>query len=478
MEKKVQLVIYNKLSDLRQTNIGLMGEEQYNTGGVTRIVGTKILLYFDGDHAHLENEIRAGLAQVLVNQMMYGGDLKDMLKNSAFLNLPQWYLNGLMSYMASSWNKEVDNRVKDGIISGRYRKFNKLDGEDAVYAGHSIWAYIADIYGESVIPNILYMTKISRNIESGFLFVLGTSMKNLTFEWLNYYTDRYTNVDKTRHLPDDKLAVTGMKKNRAYFHIRLSPDASKVAYVTNKMGKYKVWVQDLETGKRSKIFKQGFKWQEYRMDYSFPILDWHPTGKIIAMIREKKGHLYLDFHSMEGKRKHWDENEFLHFEKIADFSYSQDGKQLVLSGIRDGQSDIFLYTIASFTNEQLTHDIFDDLHPSFVRGDKGILFVSNRSDDTLRAQTDMDLMPQQKDIYYYDLTTRSDVLKRITNTRDVNEDYPQELDSAHFTFLSDENGISNRYVAKLDSVLSHIDTVAHYRDKVVITPPGSAPAAK
>ena len=258
LEKKLQLVVFNKLSDLRQTNIGLMGSEQYNTGGVTRIVGTKILLYFDGDHAHFEEEIKAGLAQVLVNQMMYGGDLKDMLKNSTFLNLPEWYLNGLMSYLAKGWNMHVDNRVKDGIISGRYRKFNKLSGEDAVYAGHSIWAYIADIYGESVIPNILYMAKISRNIESGFLFVLGTSLKNLTFEWINYYTERYTNADKTRHLPENSVEIGKLKKNRTYFHLKISPDGSKAVYVSNHMGKYKVWLHDFETGKTEKILTCAF----------------------------------------------------------------------------------------------------------------------------------------------------------------------------------------------------------------------------
>lgn len=31
------------------------------------------------------------------------------------------------------------------------------------------------------------------------------------------------------------------------------------------------------------------------------------------------------------------------------------------------------------------------------------------------------------------------------------------------SYLSDNNGISNRYIAEFDSVITHVDTSAHYR---------------
>ena len=46
---------------------------------------------------------------------MYGGDIKDRLQNSALLALPDWYLNGLISYVSSPWDPEIDNRVRDGV---------------------------------------------------------------------------------------------------------------------------------------------------------------------------------------------------------------------------------------------------------------------------------------------------------------------------------------------------------------------------
>ena len=48
---RFQFVVYNKLSDLKQTNIGLDEEEVLtNTGGLTKMIGNKVLLYFDGDY--------------------------------------------------------------------------------------------------------------------------------------------------------------------------------------------------------------------------------------------------------------------------------------------------------------------------------------------------------------------------------------------------------------------------------------------
>src|SRR5690606_31370110 len=57
----------------------------------------------------------------------------------------------------------------------------------------------------------------------------------------------------------------------------------------------------------------------------------------------------------------------------------------------------------------------------------------------------------------------SKVLVRITNTPDVNETQPQAYTSQYVTFLSDKNGIYNRYLAEYDSVISFVDTTEHYR---------------
>src|SRR6185295_16145810 len=95
-----------------------------NIGGVTKIVGNKVFLYFTGDHEKLHRQIRAGIAKVLIDQMMYGGDIKDRLQNSALLTLPDWFLSGLISYSSYKWDVGIDSRLRDGIIMKKYFNFN------------------------------------------------------------------------------------------------------------------------------------------------------------------------------------------------------------------------------------------------------------------------------------------------------------------------------------------------------------------
>ena len=118
--------MYNSLTDFRQSNIGLSNEEQFNIGGVTRIVGTKIFVYNEGDRALLDKQIRSGIAQVMLDQMMYGGNWRQVIRNSTLLNRPEWYTKCLVDHVGRGWDAETEMRIKDGVLPGRFDKFNRL----------------------------------------------------------------------------------------------------------------------------------------------------------------------------------------------------------------------------------------------------------------------------------------------------------------------------------------------------------------
>jgi hypothetical protein len=462
-EEKIQFVIYNKYEEYRQSNIGLEGEGQYNVGGVTHIVGRKVFIYFDGDHCKLDEQIRAGITEVLMNDMMYGGALKDMLKNSTLLNLPDWYTKGLIAYVSRKWDTDIDNRVKDGIVSGKYKVFNRLAGADAAYAGQSIWNYIVETYGEGVVSNILYMTKVSRNVESSFLFVLGVSTKNLTADWLSYYSDRYHYSDTTAVHPKDPelLKPKKVKAARVYSQLKLSPDGNYLTYVTNEMGKVKFWLYDIAKNKKKKILKYGHKMDRIN-DYTYPVIAWHPSGKLIAYVSEVKGRTFLTFYTLETGEK--ESRPMDNFDKILDMSYDDDGKKLVFSAMQKGQSDIFIYTVAGNSTEQVTKDIYDDLHPRFINKSNLIIFSSNRVNDTIRGNMEdpKTNLSHFTDLFIYNYKTKSNILRRATNTPKINEVMPSDFQGDKFTYLSDANGIMNRYVGHFDSAIAFVDTAAHY----------------
>ncbi|HEX7411452.1 MAG TPA: hypothetical protein VF298_04855 [Bacteroidales bacterium] len=460
---KFQFVVYNNMSDLRQSNIGLISDQQYNTGGVTYIVEHKVFIYFDGDYTHFDKQIRAGIAKLLIDQTIHGGSIGTQIKNATLINFPDWYVNGLVSYYGEEWSTETDNIVRDGILSGRYRKFNHLMGDDALYAGHSFWEYIARHYGARNIPDIIYMARISKSVESGFLYVLGVSFKNLMKEWRTYYESRYQPFDQLAHTNIANQIKTRKKPHLVLGQLKINPDGESVAYTTNEEGRYRVFMQNLSTKKNRMIFKRGHELDE-KTDYTYPLLAWHPNGKILAMIIEAKGLKFLYFYSTE---THKFQKQFLYnFDKILDFSYAPDGRSFVFSAVQKGQSDIYIYTIASNSFEQLTKDTYNDLQPRFLQSGRKIIFSSNRPVDTLQMKESTKPLPEgmnTNDLFIYDFSTRSKALYRVTRTPEINEVQPLLYQPGYFTYLSDSNGIYNRFVAKFDSTITYVDTTTHYR---------------
>ncbi|MFO8087667.1 MAG: hypothetical protein R6T91_07680 [Bacteroidales bacterium] len=469
LNEKAHFVIFNSLNDLKESNIGLISDEQYNVGGVTHLVGNKVFLYFNGDHRHLEKQIRMGIANILVNQMLTGSNVGSAVKNSTLLTLPEWYKNGLISYLSEEWNTEIDNYVRDGILTERYDNFNSLRGEDATYAGHSIWKYIADNYGQRVVPNVVYMTKASRNIESAFLYILGVSYKNLINDWQEHYTNMYQYNGQNRKEIGDDVVQKRVREKKKYYNPRISPDGQWLVYATNHLGKLKIYLKNLQTGKRKKILRQGHKLDQ-KVDYSYPLVAWHPSSKLFTMILERRGDNMIYYFDMEKQKL--EKQELFTVEKVLDIDYNHKGSKLVLSAVKDGQTDLFVYTVGSETFEQITNDVYDEWHPRFINQSQDIVFSSNRHSDTLRdvrlnwrekRERDSIKVASYADIFIYHYEPKSRVLWRLTNTPHVDETHPEEFQKGYVTYLSDHNGIKNRYIAKFDSAVNYVDTVVHYR---------------
>ncbi|MCF8223431.1 MAG: hypothetical protein K9J25_09815 [Bacteroidales bacterium] len=463
LEKRLIFITYNLRGEQKQTNIGLVtGRDDYNIGGFNRTIKNKVMLYYEGDHESYDQQISAAITEVMINEMLYDADRKDRVSGSSQIKLPDWYLKGLINYIAKGWDYETDNRVRDGIMSGEYKKLNFLEYDDAVYAGHSFWRYIAKTYGDPIIPNVVYLTKIYKNVDDGLLYVLGMKLKDLQKEWYEYYRDYYEKLENDEPVNEPSELIHETKKRRILQDVSVSPDERYIAYITYNWGKRKIWVHDTQTGKREKIISLEPKYEQIT-DASYPVIDWHPNGRILTFINEEKGDLKLYFHRISSGET--ESRNLLYFDKVLDFNYSPNGNRLVMSAVKDGLTDIYVHTIASGTNEQITRDVADDLNPRYIRSEEDmIIFSSNRINDTL----DLPFDPIAEtgltyDLFTYDLKKDNKVAKRLAEGKYVESLQPASLNKRNILYLGDYTGTINKYLAKYDSTISYIDTTAHYR---------------
>lgn len=459
LSEKIQFVIFNNLGDLKQSNIGLASQQTYNVGGITHIVGSKVIVYFDGNYVNFERQIRAGIADILINQLMFGGSLGSQIRNATLLRLPQWYMKGLLSYLSEDWNTELDGIMFQGITSGRFRKLNRIEGQDALVAGHSFWRFIEKTYGASAIPDVVHLTQSGRNIQSGFQAVTGVKFKQLAKDWFSFYEQSYKGHNI--RLPGQPLPLK-YRTYRRFIRPSFSPDGNYLSYVSSDEGRIRMYLQDLRTGKRRVMFRSGYSTDE-KIDDSFPLTAWHPSGNILAFVLEEKGRIHLYLYNLEDRSL--DKRNLYDFQKVTHISYSGDGRRLAMSAVRQGKPDIYIFDLASNSWTQITDDFYTDLFPVFTERDQRIVFSSNRPEPLLRSEREPEntLRPATFDLFAYDVRRRSNQLIRLTDTPLANETQTTLAGPGLIYFLSNETGFSNIFTGRFDSAIAYVDTTVHYR---------------
>lgn len=461
---KLEIIVYTDVTDLKQSNIG--NEEAFtNLTGQTKIVGNKIFVYFNGDHTNLRQQIREGIASVYLEAMLFGANLQEIVQNAVMLNLPDWFKQGLAAYLGNSWNTDLDNQLRDAILDEDFKNFEIFAEENPKLAGQSLWYFIGENFGLSTVSNLLYLTRINRSIESGFLYVLGSPYEVVIRDWAMHFTARYKGEESARNEPTGQLMKFKNKRKLPITQLQLSPNGQKVVYNTNEIGKTKVYLQDVNTGEREVIFKTGFRNAFQTTDYNYPLVSWNPNGQELAILFEKRDVPKLMIYNTITKKK---EVSTLasNYQRVYSIDFINT-YTLVFSATVGGFSDLFLYYTKTRQSERITRDFYDDLDASFVNiGNKrGILFASNRQDSMLATMRMDTILPFGNfDIFYYDLETKNKELVRVTNTPFANERQPVAIDTSHFSYLSDWSGIFNREAAYLEEYLHHYDQIITLED--------------
>jgi hypothetical protein len=434
---KIKIILYNSVADLRQSNIALE-DPNYMAGGQTNFVKSKLEVAFQGSQVELKKDISFGIAHLMINTMMYGGSLREIVQSSYLLSLPDWFINGAAAYIAEGWSIEMDNFMRDAFLNRHLHKPEAFNGEQGTLAGQSVWNYVVQKYGMQNMTSILHLTQAFRNEESGIESAFGISYHLFTKEWKEYYTSMSQGTLLTYKMPPKELRFT---KNRSrdydYQNLLLSPDGKYLSYSRNFKGKYAIMLSDLDRNKTRKIFRGGYKTVNQKVDPNLPLTSWK-NKNIFSVLIHRKNKVYLNVYDLE-KKEH-EKILLKNIKQVFSYDISEDGLRIIMSAGEKGQSDLFIYDVSTNSISRLTNDLFDDLDPKFI-GSAGILFCSNRKESVSVIDFSYKEISPAYHIYSMDGDGRN--LKRITGYG-INS-HPVMLDENHFSYLSEENGIRSLF---------------------------------
>ncbi|WP_231401984.1 hypothetical protein [Panacibacter microcysteis] len=475
MQRSANIVLYNNYDDYKTSNIGL-GIDWQNSGGVTKLVNNKLVIYFDGNKNTLRLNIREGIAKILTDNILFGDDIGEFASNQALLDLPQWLTDGYVEYVAENWSTERDEALRNAILSGEYNNFYQFAFEKPTLAGHSFWYYIAEKYKPENVTYFLYLARLYKNLNSASERICKKKFKEVLADFMIFQQQRYVeDIKQRRNAPRGKLSVIEeLKKGEDFYRFAANPNAKNNSYavVQFRKGVYSVKFVD-NLYEPHTILKYGTRTIVGDINPNYPILAWDGKGSRLLVIYSKEGKTFMFVYDVIANIKRF-QQEIEGFEQIVDAGFMFDANTLIFSAVKKGQTDIFTYRIDNGKSKQITNDVYDDLDPTPVSfpNRSGIIFASNRPGvETVSSDT---VIPSRNhfNIFLVDLLNNSDFkqISQLTKVKYGNARYPTQYNVNHFTYVNDENGVANRWAGFFSTQRDGLDTLYYVGEDIVRNP--------
>ncbi len=476
LQRRANIILYNEFADYKQTNIGL-NTDLLNTGSVTRLVNNKMVLYYDANHYNLKRQIRQGIADIITKNVLFGDDLGEVAGNQNLLDLPTWLTDGYVAYLGENWSADLDDELKSEILSGNYSKFSSFAFDKPLLAGHAFWYYIEEKYKKENVTYFLYLARIYKNLNKASKQITKLTFKQLQAEFMEYQDDKYSkDISRRRAYPKGNY-VEGfdISKRLNYFRFNVNPNKKNNDYVVTQFKKGIVRVI-LNSGYENKtLLKYGTRSYEADINPTYPIMAWDPKGTRISVVYKTEGHLKLFVYDVLSSFKQYSFDLTDKFDQIQDIKYMLDSRTLLLSAVKNGHADIFTFAIETEKIKQITNDVYDDLDATFVAfpNKTGIIYSSNRP--TASAKTGDTVLPSDNRFNVFLITDFGDKpelnqISQLTNLKYGDARFPLPYNSSHFTFVSDENGIKNRYAGFFTTKAEGLDTLVLIEDEILRNP--------
>lgn len=440
--QRIAVLVYQDHHTFAVTNIADLPLHAEGIGGVTELYKNRVALPFTGDLRSFRDVLRHELVHAVANDFFYGGSFQRLIRSGISLRLPLWFTEGLAEYAAFGWDSNSDMYLREGITGDHLPEIADLQGYMAYRAGQGVFDYIAAEFGREAITEILHAIKQSSSLEYALEEILGIDLDNLSDRWLETLSQTHspeisgrTSIDSVAHalpLPGGSGGyVTGAT---------VSPVGDRVAYLYSEGALFDVYVASLSgTDSPDRLIsgQTSTSFESFRLLTSG--MAWSPDGKSLA-IAVKSGPAeavaIIDIEARDVRHIRVDD-----VDTILTLRWSPDGQRMAFSGLRHGQSDLYVLDLADEQILRLTDDPFADLSPSWSPNGEELVFHSDR-----RATADTLLHRIAATPFaIFRIALESGEIEQLTFPAEGDHTHPQWLDDERIVMLSDQNGIPNLY---------------------------------
>ncbi|HEX6334221.1 MAG TPA: hypothetical protein VFZ78_08330, partial [Flavisolibacter sp.] len=438
-------ILYLHHAHFQQTR-AIGGQIDVGTGGVTEALKNRVIMPLFEANAQTDHV----LGHELVHAFQYHL-VQDSFSLNALNNLPLWMVEGMAEYMSIGHiDPNTAMWLRSAVQNDKLPTLKDLTNRPDLYFpyrwGEAFWAYVTGRYGDTVIRR-LFLETARRGYADAIRTVFKVDEKQFSQQWQEAIRSAFAPMQ-----PGMQSAPTGRallhQKNAGDLNIipSFSPDGRYVAFWTEKnLFSLDLYIADAETGRSvERITKTSLGAHVDQYSSFESAVAWAPDSRRIAFVAFAKGRNRLLIANTSGKIQ-----EEIDLPGITGFSnpvWSPDGNTIVVTGMNEGQSDLFAYNLQTRAMRQLTNDIYSDLMPSFSPDGKTLVFATDRmSIGNTRV----------KHVFTHNLALLDMASGSVTNldvfpgANNLNPVFGKDNNLVYF--LSDRDGFRNMYSYNRDS---------------------------
>ena len=472
---KNPLIFYKNHADFQQTT-AISGAIGVGTGGVTEGLKNRVVMPVFEANAQTDHV----LGHEMVHAFQYNM-LRDSRDSSLSLgnlrNLPLWMVEGMAEYMSIG---RVDAHtamwMRDAYLNKDIPSIDDLNTNPEYFPyryGQAFWAFIGGVWGEDKIKP-LFIETARLGLEDAVDSVFGFNVETLSNMWQQNLRDHYDTLlqDTTTVVPGQKVLweETAGEMNLAP---SISPNGEYIMFLSElNIFTIDLFLADAETGEIiEKVSSASRNSHIDAFSYVESAGSWAPDSRRFAFAAFSKGRNKLII--VDGQEGETIEEFFIPgVPAFSNPAWSPDGEGVVVTGLVDGQSDLYYFDLETEEVLQLTDDSYSDLQPSWSPDGRYIVF----STDRLSFEVEGPYAMNSYNLAVYD--TEDGVIENLEVFPGANNLDPIFTpDNENIIFLSNRDGFRNLYrydiktgeVFQLTDILTGISGITQFSPAISIS---------
>lgn len=464
IEQKNPMIFYNNHADFQQTNT-IGGSIGVGTGGVTEAFKNRVIMPLAMSNQQTHHVLGHEMVHAFQYNMILNGDSTNL---RSLRNLPLWMVEGMAEYMSiGGVDAHTAMWMRDAVLRDDIPTLDQLNNLGKYFPyryGQVFWAFLTGLRGDEIIAPFFKATAMF-GLDRASIMVLGMKKKDLSKLWVEAFRRHFGKDlgDKKERLVG-KALITSENGGRLNIAPEISPNGQYLIFLSEKdLFSTDLFLADAKNGKI--IRKVASASREGHID-DFNYIEssgtWSPNSKEFAFVGVSRGdNVLIIKEAATGKTVKEIRPKGL--PAFSNPAWSPDKKSIVVTGLVNGQTDLYSIRVSSGKVTQLTDDRYAEIHPAWSV-DGNFIFFSTDEQSMKNGRTN-----GKWTFNLAELDIVSGVKSQVNIFPGADNLNPEQDTEGNIIFLSNRDGYRNIYkyhpstgeVFQITDLLTGVSGITH-----------------